>query len=547
MGDDLQSRAQDLLGANPAARPVLSTTRVQDLVHELQTQNEQLLQAQADLAQSRDAYAKLYDFAPVGYVTLGRDGGIVAANHAAAALFGMARDALISRKLSDFVEHDAQNDWSRQWRQVSGGDENQTAELAMRKTDGVTFVARLEIGLLPGKTSDAWRAMVALIDITSQKVAEEALREAHDSQERLVLQRTAELRQSEHRFKALTEFLPQPIWETDLSGVFTYANRAGYELLGYSPQDVEAGVHITQVIAPEDRERIQQGLLKLLHGEEISDHEYMCAKKDGTTFPVLIYSTLIMSEGKPSGVRGISLDITARKQAEHLRDQQQDRLQRLAGKLATVQDDERRRIAEGLHDDVAQLLSACSVMLGVAAKTDDAAKRDTIIEDVDGFLREAGEKVRSLSFELASATLYQLGLGEALQELCGNMNERHNMQFSVAEGAPMDVLDEAIATVVFRSARELLFNVVRHAGVREACVSVAQEGGNLLLTVEDHGKGFPVGDEGDDPTMGQGLGLFSIQVRLRELGGTMQIDSSPGAGARVTLSVPMGQGPEAER
>ena len=111
----------------------------------------------------------------------------------------------------------------------------------------------------------------------------------------------------------------------------------------------------------------------------------------------------------------------------------------------------------------------------------------------------------------------------------------------------MDVLDEAIATVVFRSARDLLFNVVRHAGVREACVSVAQEGGNLLLTVEDHGKGFPVGDEGDDPTMGQGLGLFSIQVRLRELGGTMQIDSSPGAGAQVTLSVPMGQGPEADR
>ncbi len=553
MKNGLRQRAEQLLQASADVTPVVPTGDVQKLVHELQVhqvelemQNEELRQTQVELAQSRDAYAQLYDFAPVGYLALDRDGTIVQTNHTAATLLGVDRGKLAGSKLAAYLGPDAPDDWHRHWLKVLGGDDKQTIALAMRRTDGQPFVAQIESCLLPGGTGEGWRAMVALIDITARKAAEEALREARDNQEQLVEQRTAELRQSEHRFRALTEFLPQPIWETDLNGVFTYSNRAGLELLGYSDRDIEAGVHVSDVIAPEDRERIQQNLLKLIRGEDISNHEYTCAKKDGTTIPVLIYSTLIMSEGRPSGVRGITLDISERKQAEQLRERQQARLQRLAGKLATAQDDERRRIAEGLHDDVAQLLTACSAMLGVVAMTHDAAKRQSIVEDVDGYLSEAGEKVRSLSFDLSSATLYMLGLRAALQELCGSMNSRHNMQFALMEGPPVAVLDDATATAVFRSARELLFNVVRHAGVREARVSVAQEGNALLLTVEDDGKGFAAGDDTGEPDIRQGLGLFCIETRLRELGGTMQIDSTPGEGARVTLRIPMHRGEESE-
>ena len=207
--------------------------------------------------------------------------------------------------------------------------------------------------------------------------------------------------------------------------------------------------------------------------------------------------------------------------------------------MATAQDDERWRIAEGLHDDVAQLIAACSVMLGVASKMDDAAKRNALIDKIDGFLREAGEKVRSLSFELASATLYRLGLREALQELCGSMNERYKTNFSISEGPSPEHLDDATATALLRSARELLCNVVRHAGVQEARVSLALEGDCLLLAVEDSGRGFSLMEDGQSDT-GEGLGLFSIETHLRGLGGEMQVESTPGEGARVTLRVPVG-------
>jgi PAS domain S-box-containing protein len=137
-----------------------------------------------------------------------------------------------------------------------------------------------------------------VLEITERKQAEEALRE------------------SEERFKDLANLLPQPVWETDLEGNFTYANRAGYENFGYSPKDLEEGVSAADVIATEDRKRIVENFGKTLQGIKFENHEYTCLTKDGRTFPALIYSSPIIKDGEPSGVRGVTLDITEHKQAE---------------------------------------------------------------------------------------------------------------------------------------------------------------------------------------------------------------------------------------
>jgi len=137
-----------------------------------------------------------------------------------------------------------------------------------------------------------------VLEITERKQAEEALRE------------------SEERFKDLANLLPQPVWEQNLEGNFTYANRAGYENYGYTPKDLEEGVSIVDVIAPEDRERAVANFRKRLRGIEFENHEYTCLTKNGGKFPALIYSSPIIKDGEPSGVRGVTLDITEHKKAE---------------------------------------------------------------------------------------------------------------------------------------------------------------------------------------------------------------------------------------
>ena len=135
-------------------------------------------------------------------------------------------------------------------------------------------------------------------DITERKQAEEALLE------------------SEKRFRELVDLLPQSVYEIDLEGNFTFSNRFGIESTGYTENEIEKGVNTFQLFVPEDRERVQQNFRKILRGEEFDDHEYTILRKDGSTYPSLIYSNAIIRDNKPVGIRGIVLDITERKNAE---------------------------------------------------------------------------------------------------------------------------------------------------------------------------------------------------------------------------------------
>ena len=219
---------------------------------------------------------------------------IIDANPAAVSFYGWSFEALTGKKITDI------NTLS---------DEQVFQEMGKAKTEQrrVFYFQHLlangeirdvEVISGPIKVHDKELLYSIIHDISDRKQAEKALRE------------------SEERFKDLANLLPQPVWETDFEGNFTYTNRAGYENLGYTPKDLEEGVLVTDVIAPEDRERIVANFGKTLRGIEFEDHEYTCLTKDGRKVPALIYSSPIIKDGEPSGVRGVALDITDRKQAE---------------------------------------------------------------------------------------------------------------------------------------------------------------------------------------------------------------------------------------
>ncbi|UCE26940.1 MAG: PAS domain S-box protein [Candidatus Coatesbacteria bacterium] len=135
-------------------------------------------------------------------------------------------------------------------------------------------------------------------DITERKRAEEAL---------LV---------SEERFKELAELLPQTVFEIDIEGNFTYVNQCGFESSGYTQKDVDKGFNAIQLFIPEDRERVKLNIEKRLRGEETEYSEYTVRRKDGSTFPVVIYSSSIIRGEKSVGLRGVAFNITERKRAE---------------------------------------------------------------------------------------------------------------------------------------------------------------------------------------------------------------------------------------
>jgi PAS domain S-box-containing protein len=109
------------------------------------------------------------------------------------------------------------------------------------------------------------------------------------------------LRESEGKYRELADLLPQTVFEIDERGKFTFANRYGFESSGYARQDIDKGLNAVQLFIPEDRERIMRDIRKILSGEKCEGHEYTLLRKDGSTFPVLIYSSPIIRGNKPVG------------------------------------------------------------------------------------------------------------------------------------------------------------------------------------------------------------------------------------------------------
>jgi two-component system NtrC family sensor kinase len=132
------------------------------------------------------------------------------------------------------------------------------------------------------------------------------------------LQATQALRDSEQKYRELADLLPQTVFEVDLKGNFTFANRHGFESTGYTPQDLEEGLNALRLFISKDRGRVKEDMQKTLRGEKVGSREYTALRKDGSTFPVIIYSTPVLREGKLEGLRGIAIDITERKRMEQL-------------------------------------------------------------------------------------------------------------------------------------------------------------------------------------------------------------------------------------
>jgi len=163
-------------------------------------------------------------------------------------------------------------------------------------------------------------------DITERKQIENELRRHSEHLEELILERTKKLAESESRFRELTDMLPQPVFEIDNEAKFSFVNRAGFAMTGYTEEDMHGGVNALGLVVPEDRDRLANAMMRILGGERARGYEYTVLKKNGTTFPVFLYAAPVMRGNEIAGLRGIAVDITELKRIENALRESEDRL-----------------------------------------------------------------------------------------------------------------------------------------------------------------------------------------------------------------------------
>lgn len=229
------------------------------------------------------------------------------------------------------------------------------------------------------------------------------------------------------------------------------------------------------------------------------------------------------------------------KQTEEQLTRYQERLRALASELSLAEERERHRIATELHDRIGQALTFAGIRLGeleAAAGTTDLAKN---LNDLRSLIRDTIQDTRTLIFEISPPILYELGLEPALDWLAEQTYEKHGITVELESDAHPKPLGPDLRVLLFQSARELLFNVVKHASATCARIILNREGDQLHLTIEDDGVGFDVGKLSSREAKNGGFGLFSIRNRLELLGGRMEIESTPGRGTHITLVAPLAE------
>ena len=547
----LRRRAAAQLRAAPADVAAMRPAEVRALVHELRVhqveleiQNEELRQAQLELAQSRDRFADLYGFAPVGYVTVRLDGKILAGNLAAADLWGLTRQALTRHKITDFVDRAAQDDFFRHRQCVHDSPLKQICELAMHKSDGTPLFVRLE-SLRQGSAPD-FQCAISLIDLTSRHQAELELAQLNRDLERRVQDRTALLREHEQRLELALSATQLGLWDRDIPSGKLLVDDRWAAILGFRPDELEP---LTQAwldrVYPEDLPAVQKAMDDLLAGL-IPRYaaEFRMKAKDGSWKWIESHGQIAASDpsGRPLRVIGTHRDITIRRESQERVKLYERDLRSLAHRILQIEESERRRLASDLHDGVSQILAAIRMKLDLLLKGAAPPDLKGHLRDIDALLAQALHEMQTLTFELFPPMLRDLGLPAAARWLADDIQRRFGLAVRVAEAPLIPGVSDSAKAILFRCLRELLVNVAKHAHAREVSVDFAQSHQNLTLVVADDGRGF---DQGCAPQTlvresGRGgFGLFSIRERLEHLGGSLEIHSQPGRGSTVRVTLPL--------
>jgi signal transduction histidine kinase len=226
-------------------------------------------------------------------------------------------------------------------------------------------------------------------------------------------------------------------------------------------------------------------------------------------------------------------DVTERKEKERQIRDYQTRLVDMAFDAAVAEERERRRIAADLHDRIGQSLAVAQMKIAAARDAFLAEPRGAL-DDALGLIEQTIADVRTLMFDLSPPVLYDLGLTAALAWLSETFQQKHGLAVALDARDDSSGLDPDVAALLFRTVRELLMNVVKHAGTNRASVRLRTDADAIHIAVSDAGVGFdPAG------TSGRGtFGLFSAREQVIRLGGSFTVRSARGKGTAVHVRVP---------
>ncbi len=254
--------------------------------------------AESELRKNLKLFSAAIAQNPLSIIITDTRGVITYTNEAFTSISGYSQQEVMGRNMNTLKSGKHSKSFYKDlWETITSG-KTWTGEIINKKKSGELFFEQATISPITGNNSKISHFIGIKQDISEQK------------------KKQAELSLSEMRFHDMANLLPQTIFEMNIQGRIIYTNRMGFETFGYTREDFENGVQATMLFAPEEREKVRSNMKNRLEDVPFDNHEYTGRKKDGTLFPILVYTSRIFENGTLVGIRGIVLDISERKEAE---------------------------------------------------------------------------------------------------------------------------------------------------------------------------------------------------------------------------------------
>jgi PAS domain S-box-containing protein len=485
--------------------------------------------AEEALRASEQRFRGYFEMGLVGMAIASPDEKLVLFNDKLCEIFGYPRAELASRTWTELTHPGDLASDTAMFKRVAAGELNDyEIEKQLMHKDGRVVHARI-IGKSLRNSGGKVTALVAMVqDITARKQAEEALRK------------------SQERFDLAVRGSNDGIWDWNmLTGQVYYSPRVR-ELLSYSlgefPDVIES---IDTHLHPDDRDRTWRAIRAHLDTRKPYDMEHRLRTKDGRYRWFRCRGQAVWdASGRPIRMAGSLTDIHERKMDEEaLRQAQADALlarQEFTQRLISAQEQERKRLAGELHDSLGQNLSLIKNRMQLALAGGELPQSVVNhLEAASKLMTDCLNEVRNLAHHLRPLPIEQSGLTERLEALVQEVAESCAIHFEHRFENVDDLFPGEQATMVYRILQEALNNLVKHSHATTAAVTVERDLHCVRLKIQDNGKGFDKSSVVRPRRIRTGIGLTSIDERVRMLGGSLDISTGPGQGTILQLEVPL--------
>lgn len=337
-------------------------------------------------------------------------------------------------------------------------------------------------------------------------------------------------------YRELFESASEAIWIHDLDGKIIAANRAAEELSGYSV-DEQYDLNVGLFLDEEGLVQARQVRETLLRGEPVDKrYEQKIRRRDGTEAILELATSLIIDKGQPVAFQHIARDVTEERRLQHS-------LRYYLQAILRAQEDERKRIARELHDEIVQSLLLLirrldSIISQSSEKKPSKSMREQL-EELRGLAVSACDELWRYAHDLRPRILDDMGLLAGLEYLADEARKDDGVDVRVQVKGTMSEMTGEAQLVMFRIAQEALNNVRRYAEASEVLVQLEFQETKVGLTLTDNGNGFVVPTQIDDFTSMGRLGLRGMYERARLLGGSLDIQSELGKGTKVAVEIPL--------